>query len=320
MKRSLRNLLFVLLILASNVGISQNDFFFNHYSFNPVYFNPAWAGVEDQAFAAAHHRTQWAGYDATLDPGGAPTTQLLSIVVPIQGKLSGLGLSIVNDQTGPLNSVQARMAIATSFSFRKGEISFGIMPAINAFSLNTNYRFAQDGDRVIESLIANGFNEMLFNFHSGIVFQSTKDYWIGLSVENILEPEYSVSPETGNNLARSFNFFAGKSLGISRDLVLDVNTLLRSDLNAYSLDLTAILEYQEKMWGGLAFRRAESLSLLIGYSFLQDNKLKAGYSFDYIIQERDAKQPTSHEVFIRFNLPDLVFGGRKAVKTPRFAF
>ena len=60
----------------------QNDFFFNHYTFNPSYFNPAWTGVRrDDAFVAAHHRTQWAGYDATFDPEGAPTTQLIIIAV-----------------------------------------------------------------------------------------------------------------------------------------------------------------------------------------------------------------------------------------------
>ena len=109
-------------------------------------------------------------------------------------------------------------------------------------------------------------------------------------------------------------------MGIMRELVINPTIMVRTDLITYTYDISAVATYQERMWGGVAFRRAESLSILLGYSFLEDNKLKAGYSFDYVIKDRDAKQPTSHEVFIRYDLPNLVFGGRKAVKTPRFTF
>ncbi len=318
MESGFRKVLFVAAVILAHASFSQNDFFFNHYAFNPTYFNPAWAGVEDQAFVAAHHRTQWAGYDATFDPEGAPTTQLLSAIIPAKGRLSGFGLSFVNDRTGPLTSIQARIAVSTSFELNQGRINIGIMPALNVASLNANFRPA---DSQSDPLIPNG-NESQFqpNLHAGIVFQSQREYFVGVSAENILQPEFSFGTDAGNNIEASYNLFAGRPVGISRSLILKPTLLVRSDLNSYSLDLTALLEYEEKMWGGIAFRRSESLSLLLGYSFLQDNKLKAGYSFDYVIRERDAKEPTSHEVFIRYNLPDLVFGGRKAVKTPRFAF
>ncbi|MEM6734705.1 MAG: PorP/SprF family type IX secretion system membrane protein [Bacteroidota bacterium] len=318
MKKGLRKLLFAFSIFVVQYGLGQNDFFFNHYLFNPTYFNPAWAGVEEQAFAAAHHRTQWAGYDATFDPEGAPTTQMLSAVVPVEGKLSGFGLTLVNDRTGPLTSIQARMAIATSFVFRQGKVFLGLMPSLNVASLDANFRPA---DSQPDPFIPNG-DETQYrpNLHAGLVFQSKKEYFIGISVENILQPEFSFGTDAGNNVESNYNLFFSKSLRIARDFILKPTTLLRSDLNSYSLDLTGVLEYQEKMWGGLAFRRAESVSVLLGYSFLQDNKLKAGYSFDYVVQERDAKEPTSHEIYVRYNLPDLILGGRKAVKTPRFTF
>jgi hypothetical protein len=51
-----------------------------------------------------------------------------------------------------------------------------------------------------------------------------------------------------------------------------------------------------------------------------ENQLKFGYAFDYVVKDREAKEVTSHEIYIRYNLPDLIFGGRKAVKTPRFNF
>ncbi|MEO1254428.1 MAG: type IX secretion system membrane protein PorP/SprF, partial [Bacteroidota bacterium] len=118
----------------------------------------------------------------------------------------------------------------------------------------------------------------------------------------------------------NYILLGGTSLGMTRDLVLNPTIMVRSDLNAYTFDLSAVAVYQEKMWGGLTFRRSESISLLLGYSFLEGNKLKAGYSFDYVVQNQDGKEPTSHEIFLRYDLPGLILGGRKAVKTPRFTF
>ena len=104
--------------------------------------------------------------------------------------------------------------------------------------------------------------------------------------------------------------FVVRELGLSRDFLLRPSFLLRANPNNfsnYTLDISAIAEYQDRMWGGVAFKRSEAISILLGYSFLEDGKLRAGYSFDYIVKEQDAKEPTSHEIFIRYNLPDIDF-------------
>lgn len=317
MKIGLKTFGIFFLVCSVQVGIAQNDFFFNHYMFNPSYYNPGWVGIEDQAFLAAHHRTQWAGYNATFDPEGAPSTQLLSLVVPVKKTFSGVGLSISNDRTGPLNSVQARFSISAKKQFRFGQLSFGIMPAINLAAINAKYRVVDQGDvRVPQGKES----QTQPNLHTGIYFKSNKDYFLGISVENLLQPQFDFGTEAKNKTPLNYIFIGGKSFGIMRSLILNTSVMVRSDLNTQTFDISAVAMYEERMWGGLAFRRAESLSLLLGYSFLENYKLKAGYSFDYVVKDRDAKQPTSHEVFIRYNLPDLIFGGRKAVKTPRFTF
>lgn len=285
--------------------------------FNPSYYNPAWVGTENKAFLAAHHRTQWAGYDASVDPEGAPTTQLISMVVPVQGRFSGFGLSLVNDRSGPLNSVQARLSLSAKKSFNFGQISVGLMPSINVSSLNANYRPVDQGDALIPDGSESQFRP---NLHLGVYYQSNRDYFIGVSAENVLRPSFDFSTEADNELETNYLLMGGKEFGFTRDLILRPTVLIRSDLKSYSYEFSVIATYQDKMWGGAAFRRSESISVLLGYSFLEDNKLKAGYSFDYVVKNRDSKQPTSHEIFLRYDLPDLIFGGRKAVKTPRFTF
>lgn len=285
--------------------------------FNPSYYNPAWVGTEDKAFVAAHHRTQWAGYNATFDPGGAPTTQLISLVVPMQSTLSGVGMSVSNDRVANLNSLQARLSISIKRDFRFGQLSLGLMPAINVQSLDPNFRPVDPNDGLIPT---SKESQLKPNLHAGIFLKTRKDHFVGVSAENILEPGFDFGTDAENKIPINYILMGGTSLGLARGLVLNPTIMVRSDLNAYTFDISALAVYQEKMWGGLAFRRSESLSLLLGYSFLEGNKLKAGYSFDYIIQDRDAKEPTSHEIFLRYDLPSLVFGGKKAVKTPRFTF
>ena len=317
MKITSKAVVFFSILFLARIGFSQNDFFFNHYMFNPSYYNPAWVGTEDKAFVAAHHRTQWAGYNATFDPGGAPTTQLVSLVVPMQSTLSGLGVSVSNDKVANLNSLQARFSVSIKREFRFGQLSLGVMPAINVQSLDPNFRPVDSNDPFIPTTKE---SQLKPNLHAGIFFKSRRQHFIGVSAENILQPGFDFGTDAVNEIPINYLLMGGTTLGLTRDLVLNPTIMVRSDLNAYTFDVSAIAVYQEKMWGGLAFRRSESLSVLLGYSFLEDNKLKAGYSFDYVISEQDAKEPTSHEVFLRYDLPSLILGGRKAVKTPRFTF
>lgn len=286
--------------------------------FNPAYYNPAYVGVDNQAHLAAHHRTQWAGYSATLDPANAPNTQLISVAIPAKGILSGIGMAVVNDSQIGLRSNQIRIQAAFARQIGPGVLRFGISPAFNLQTLDPgNFRPADP------ETFGTKQSQLRPTIHAGLFFQSNKRYTVGISLENINDPRFSLNGfDQLNYFSRTVNLSASKDFGITRDLLIRPHLLIRAvpeNISGYSFNLSAIAEYQEKMWGGLAFNRAESISILVGYSFLGNN-LKAGYSFDYIVSDREAKEPTSHEVYIRYNLPELIFGGRKAIKTPRFAF
>jgi len=284
---------------------------------NPSYYNPAWIGAEKEAFAAFQHRTQWAGYDATLDPGGAPSTQLLTLVIPMQSKLSGVGLSLSNDRTGPLSSMQAKFSLSVKKELNVGTLFFGVMPSIHGLSIDPSFRYNDSGDNLIPDAKGSQYRP---NLGAGIYFLSGKDYFIGVSAENILKPSFDFGTDAENKIETNYLLLGGTQLNLSREVVLKPSVLVRSDLSRYSFEFSALVFIQEKMWGGVSYRKSEAISILVGYSFLDKNKLKIGYSFDYVIANQEAKQTTSHEVFLRFDLPNLVFGGRKAVKTPRFTF
>jgi len=285
---------------------------------NQAYFNPGWIGSEDEAFISFNHRTQWAGYDASLDPGGSPTTQMVSLTAPVEGRISGLGFFFINDRSGPLTSIQIRTGLSFRKEFQFGRISVGLMPAMNMASVNASYfRFNDPGD---ERIPENTETQYRPNLHAGILFEPRRNFFLSASVENIVKPTFSFGTTANNSIERNYYFLTGTERILSRNIMLKPYLLIRSDLSSYSLEVSAIAEYRRKMWGGASYRSSESVTLLLGYSFLDQNKLRVGYSFDFVVRNIDAKETASHEVYLRYNLPNLVFAGKKVVKTPRFSF
>jgi Type IX secretion system membrane protein PorP/SprF len=101
-------------------------------------------------------------------------------------------------------------------------------------------------------------------------------------------------------------------------LRLQFSTLIKSDFTKTTFDLGGIAYYKNTMWGGLSFRQSEAAILMLGYSLLKDKSLKLGYGLDYVIKDQDAKEPTSHEFLLTYQLPVNPASGKKVVRTPRY--
>jgi len=46
--------------------------------------------------------------------------------------------------------------------------------------------------------------------------------------------------------------------------------------------------------------------------------MRLGYSLDYIVKDQAAKQVTSHELMLIYELPVVAGAGKKVVRTPRY--
>ena len=89
------NLLFLNLfitILITTTTYSQQDEQSSMYMFNPLQFNPAYAGSRGALTGTAVMRAQWVGVK------GAPMTQFVSLHGPMAYNPLGFGLHISNDR------------------------------------------------------------------------------------------------------------------------------------------------------------------------------------------------------------------------------
>lgn len=307
----IKRLLIIAFIFLTSYSYGQQDPFFSHFALNPLQYNAGWIGAEKTGYLTLQHRSQWLGYPQ----GDAPTTQHLSFAVPFIGKISGLALNVVNDSQGPFGRFEAKVGVGYNHETRRGTFSFGLMPGIISQSINSELIPVEPGDPAIPE---NGQSELQANLDAGILYTSKKGYYLGVGLNNLLAPSFSFGATGQNVIERSLAFSAGFEYELNRDVDIIPSVLVRTDGKSYTLDLGAIAYLRDKMWGGITYRLEESANFLIGYNLLKDNALKVGYSFEYVIQNREAKQATSHELFIRYNLPNILIGGKKPVYTPRF--
>lgn len=301
-------------------GLAQQDAQFTQYMYNGMYYNPAFAGKEGGFRFSALHRSQWLNYTNNSGSGGAPVTQLLTAQGSLDGKNLGYGITIVNDQIGPTGNLEINLQGAYHKNIKRGTISFGVYAGM--FSSSLDY-----GELVVvnpePNLPTSGQeNQLNLNFGFGALLDKGK-YYLGLSSRHLNEPTFDFGDGGYENQLKNHSYLLfGYRFRPVGSLTIEPSLLLKTvSFNNFSYDVSVIATHQNKISGGLAFRGEESISLLLGYSLLKDNSLKLGYAFDLVISGVEAKAPTSHELMLRYALPDISRQIERVIqRTPRFRF
>jgi len=152
--------------------------------FNKLLYNPAYAGNRDALAASAVYRNQWLGIE------GAPVTLNFNVHTPFAGDRAGLGLSVVADKIGVVNTTFATL----SYNYRvpvgeTAKLGLGISGRIEHGRMDFNQLNGYDqGDDFIMSDVT---NQMKPNFGFG-VFLSDNNYYLGVSMPTVLENTHSV--------------------------------------------------------------------------------------------------------------------------------
>ena len=87
-------------MFTAAASFAQQDAQFTQYMYNTININPAYAGSRGALSIFGLHRTQWVGLD------GAPTTNAFSLNTPINNSNLGLGVSLVSDKIGQLETIR----------------------------------------------------------------------------------------------------------------------------------------------------------------------------------------------------------------------
>lgn len=308
MKKLILLVFFFLSILKAS---AQQEPHFTQYMSNMSVINPAYA-TDTPAILnlGTLYRYQWAGIK------GAPKTFTLFAHTPVNDKIE-TGFSLVSDDIG--DGVKKQTSLFADFAYvlqldETQKLSFGLKAGFSTISTNFN-GFELNDTR--PDLAFENTNETVPNFGVG-AYYFTDNYYIGLSVPNILSSEHSGS--SGNQI-NSFGTHRVHGY-LTGGYVFDMNENFKLKPAAMaifvegapvSVDLTANVLYNEKFELGAAYRFGDAVSVLMNVNVTPN--LRVGYSYDYTISNLSQFNSGSHEIVLLYNL-DLL--GKGYNKSPRF--
>lgn len=326
-------LIHILLLWSITLCFAQQDAQFTQFLFNKLYINPAFAGVEQETQFSFIHRSQWAGYQASFDDGGAPSTQVLSFNTAIPKYNSGIGFNAVLDRLGPLSNIELQLSYAYHVKLEnESRLSFGIRGGMYARIVDFDkYRLVDSGDDLIGS---SGVQSVIRpDMAVGIYYHNPK-YFFGITANHLTQASFSFGDGFNRDpLVNSFYLMGGYTFELDRNekWQLTPNLLVKaSELKEFSIDVGALLEYDEKIWLGTSYRNEESVNVYIGVNMPRKitkvgkpsalHNVKIGFGFDYVYSGRAAKETTSYELMLSYGLPVRAPKYPAIIRTPQFRY
>ncbi|MCG8473956.1 MAG: type IX secretion system membrane protein PorP/SprF [Cytophagales bacterium] len=308
-------LIFFVLLFFEKPAIAQQDVKFSHYMFSTMSYNPGYTGVEGFTKLTLMYRSNWSGYRSDYDGRVHQGGSYFSLNAPLLRANSGAGFYVLNDQVGFLNTLELQGSYAYHLKVKDYKVSFGLQLGIVTKSFDkSKYKVIHPG----EPLLKSGESQTRPDMSAGLYLQGEK-LFAGLSYRHLLDTEFDWGLNGfDSKLVPQYFLIGGYHITFMYDFVLTPSFYFTTDLDHYTFNVSALLEYKQQMWGGVAYRDSEGVSLLVGYSFLKDKSLKFGYSLDYVFFGQNAKAPTSHELMLSYKLPMGTAKNKKIIRTPRF--
>ncbi|MBP1651832.1 MAG: hypothetical protein H6Q26_1989, partial [Bacteroidetes bacterium] len=278
----------------------------------------------------ASHRHQWAGLN------GAPVTSYLTVHGPLRksdyseasitgltppgenprGRAywqqyttppahAGVGMTILNDKTGPLN----RFSITGTYAHHipispRTSVSAGISVGVQQMSLDASkLDFEQAGDPVVAA--STQLNKWRPEVNAGLMLYSSS-YYISAAVQNIIPQQiaYDNGKVVGDSLYRGklvphLFFSGGYRAFINEDISVLPSVMVRMITAApVSFDLNTKFQYRDRMWLGASYRISDGFAAMFGVNI--NSTINIGYSYDYTTSSLNTVSKGSHEILIGF--------------------
>ncbi|MCK9402481.1 MAG: type IX secretion system membrane protein PorP/SprF [Chitinophagaceae bacterium] len=317
-------------LFTCSAVMAQQRPYYTQYIMNNYIINPAVAGIENYWDVKASHRIQWVGLQ------DAPVTTYLTVHGPLKksdydresatsfhangqnprGEAywqdytsaephHGVGFTILNDKTGPLN----RFAAYGTYSYHQSlsprtSLAAGISVGFTNMSLDAG-KLNFGGTTVDPAVAGSGIiNRMKPDISAGLWLYS-KNYFIGLSAQQIIPQQIAFSDNTvylqNGKLIPHLFLSAGYRMQLTDDISFLPSTLLRyiSPLPV-GIDVNAKFQYQDLLWAGGSYRYQDGFAAMVGINV--NHNINIGYSYDIQTSTLNTVSKGTHEILIGFLL------------------
>jgi len=307
--------------LLPTASIAQQDAHYSHYFFNQLVYNPAYAGSEDFITTTLLFRTQWVGL------AGHPITQTATAQMPLDYLHGGIGLQVSGDQLG----AEATTGLMLSYAFRQtlsiGRIALGMSGGMLQKTLNGDKLRAPDGDYKNGNIIHNDAvlpvqsqSDIVPDFGVGVYFDN-EHFNIGASITHLLQRKLQLDI-TQIQYVRNFYLMMGYHHLLNNEIAIKPSFLVQyNGTYAPQIDITTIILYNNKLWGGLSLRgfgrkNNDAIIALVGMRLKE--RLVVGYGFDLTLSALRQQTYGSHELILNYKFNIRAFNFGKDLHSPRF--
>jgi len=323
--RTIKSLIFLFVLsVAGQVAFSQQLPLYSQYVYNKFLINPAHAGSDGYTSYNITTREQWIGYS------GAPRTYSLSYQTRILKKGYRLNQNIFNNTvyraktTGRIglggylfsdrNGLVRRTGFQTSYSYHSWVRDFTQLSLGLAL---TGYYFRIDVDEnsfeeSTEPLLNDNLRKGVFvpDIDFGVYLLNPR-YDIGFSALQLLGAVSKIGNYDYRNywmdrhfyLFGSYTFYSGTKAELQPTVLIKMSEQIRPQA-----DIGLIYNYDQTIWGGLAYRTGGALITNIGVKFIPSRvkmtSVFIGYAFDITLNKIQSVTYGTHEVTMALKFGD----------------
>jgi len=303
-------LLIAVLLLMVNIEntMAQQDPMYTQYMNNILSINPAYASVGTSLEVNAISRNQWIGIE------GAPVTQSLSVMLPLNNLYTGVGLTFLSDEIGPIKQTGAYFDYAFKIRLAyRSYLSFGLKGGVNFF--NTDYAILDvndEGDPILQEDVTRKF---LPNFGIGAFFYNER-FFGGFSIPKLIQNqihEEGYSSQFASKEEMHFFAIAGYVFDLNDDVKFKPYVLGKMVPDSpISIDLSAHFMFYDRLWVGANWRVGDAVGAMA--QIFVTKKFRIGYAYDVTASDLSSYNKGTHEILLNY----VVNLGRRKYISPRY--
>ncbi|NDW08401.1 type IX secretion system membrane protein PorP/SprF [Dysgonomonas sp. 520] len=265
-----------------------------------TYYNPSFAGEIDSLHVGGLHRQQWVGID------NAPKATIISADMPFNflDRKHGVGALVVTESKGLFKNTTMSGQYVYKKKFKKNLLNVGIQLGIANISFDAagiEIPDSNDHDKGDEGIPgSDADNSSAFDMGLGVSWIAP-NYYVGFSATHVMEPNITLDKTRSAYIPRTFYLTGGYNIKLRNPLIeLQPSFLVKSDLVATQIDVTARAVYNKMFNGGISWRKDDGFIFLLGVTF---RNFDVGYAYDLSTSAISTVSKGTHEFFVRYAMP-----------------
>ena len=281
----------------TGVAVAQQDPQFTQFMYNKLIYNPGYAGTTGAICGVAQFRQQWVGF------AGAPQSIAIAGDMRLKGIPLGVGINIMTDKIGPVNTVFARLA--GSYNITKiagGTLGIGLDVGILQKKVNQDWITPEPLRNDPSIPTGDGLNKMTFDIGLGAFYQIPGKFYAGISSTHLPAQAIKGDGDVKFQLERHYYFMSGYTFQLNKWNKVTPNILFKSDIGSSTFDANLTYMWSDMIWVGGTYRPTDAVGLMLGYqgkAGLGDAiGYKIGYSYDITLSKIKGYTSGTHEIIL----------------------